>query len=678
MMQKKAVTIILFILVLTGNIFAKQITIINPKKASITEKFAAAELQKYLGKITGENFDIKNSKWYTKFTITVANQANYKIKKLSLAREEYVIKSVKNGLVLSGGGDRGSLYAVYDFLEKLGCRWYYMDPEDEIVPTLTVSEVVEKAGDLDFVEKPDFKVRMRRFITYDLGPAGNAVAKKIMSKEQMTNRTSWMIKNRINIFQYGIDHNKDCYTNWYGYKAVFDEMKKRDLVIGAGGHMFFKFMPPDTFDKHPEWFALIDGKRVEKSQFCTSDKDAVNFYINNMLEFLEENPEIEYFAPWPSDMANFCQCEKCKGKSFSDRYLELSNMVYNKLKEKAPNVTYTHFPYHFYKQPPEKVGPEKGMNITLNTWGRNLAYPFYDKNNSEEFRNVFQAWKKITSEYNCTFLLHEKYLRHLGMHYHPLPYAILKDELSWFKQQGLDGFELPMGYMGRRTKSLNFYVTCKLLWDSEADVDLIVRDFFEKCYGQNAGLMKKAYEAIVAGQPNLQYFDRCNDLGWRCKTLQTLYPVSLLDYAENAERHFQLAMDYSKQALKNESDEKVKTRISKFIKTADYAREQWQACSYLCQTCKHDSNLKSVDNAEDYQAELDLMKKNLLKAKKLSDKRNKTAKDNPACGLYWDALWSSCHGIYYDSHIANWLKEVERKRKIDFDSLVRTKVLQDN
>ena len=71
-------------------------------------------------------------------------------------------------------------------------------------------------------------------------------------------------------------------------------------------------------------------------------------------------------------------------------------------------------------------------------------------------------------------------------------------------------------------------------------------------------------------------------------------------------------------------------------------------------------------------------RKNLLKAKKLSDKRNKTAKDNPACGLYWDALWSSCHGIYYDSHIANWLKEVERKRKIDFDSLVRTKVLQDN
>ncbi len=118
--------------------------------------------------------------------------------------------------------------------------------------------------------------------------------------------------------------------------------------------------------------------------------------------------------------------------------------------------------------------------------------------------------------------------------------------------------------------------------------------------------------------------------------------------------------------MKNETDAKIKARINRFIKSTDYAREQWQTCSYLCQTCKHDSNLKSVENAEDYQAELDLMKKNLLKAKELSDKRNKTAKDNPACGLYWDALWSSCHGIYYDSHIANWLKEVETKRKEDF------------
>lgn len=668
-MQKKTIIIVLFILIFSETLFAKQIAIIRAKDPTVTESFAAEELQKYLGKITDKKFEIKDSAENGDFVFTVANQANPEIKELNLAREEYVIKSVKNGVVLSGGGDRGTLYAVYDFLEKLGCRWYYMDPEDEIVPKLTVEQVVDKAADLDFVERPDFKVRMRRFITYDLGPAGNPVAEKIMSEEQMINRIDWMIKNRINIFQYGIDHNDDCYAHWPGYRAVFGEMTKRDLVIGAGGHMFFKFMPTETFKEHPEWFALIDGKRVEKSQFCTSNEEALKFYLDNILFFLKENPEIKYFAPWPSDMANFCQCEKCKDKSFSDRYLELSNRVYLMLKEKMPNVTYTHFPYHFYKEAPEKVKPERGMNITLCTWGRNMAYPFYDERNPAEFRRVFQEWKELAGQYDNTYILHEKYLRHLGMHYHPLPYAILKDEIGWFKEQGLDGFEVPMGYMGRRTKALNFYVTCKLMWDSGSDVDAIVVDYFKKCYGGNWAVMKKAYEAIVEAQPNLQYFGRCDDLGWRCTTNETRYPVSLLEYAENAAKQFEIAVDNSKKAMESETDENIKARISRFIKSTDYAGEEWQACSYLCQATKHGDNLKKAENAEDYQAELNVIEDYLNKAKELSDKRDRTAKADPGCGLYWDVLWGSCHCIYWNSDIDKGLKDVEEKRKTGFNQL---------
>ena len=670
-MQKKIHAIILIVCTLTGVAAAKQITILNPKDATITEKFAAEELQKYLCKITGEKFEVKSSDGSEEFAITVENNTNPEIKEPVSGREEYVIKSVKDGVVLSGSGDRGTLYAVYDFLEKLGCRWYYMDPEDEIVPELSTEEVIKKSGGLNCVEKPDFGIRMRRFETYDMGPAGNTVAKIIMSKEQMLNRVDWMVKNRINIFQYGIDHNKDCYSHWPGYKAVFDDMKKRALVIGAGGHMFFMFMPKDTFKEHPEWFALINGKRTEDSQFCTSNKDAVNFYIGNMLKFLEENPEIEYFAPWPSDMDKWCECEKCKDKSVSDRYLELSNMVYNTLKEKAPGVTYTHFPYHFYKAPPEKAEPARGMNITLNTWGRNMSYTFYDERTPDEFRKVFSDWKRVCEQYDNTYILHEKYFRHFGLHYHPLAYPILKDEISWFKQQRLDGFELPMGYMGRRTKSLNFYVTCKLMWDSNSDVEAITQDFFQKCYGEQWPVMKKAYEAVLEGQPDYQYFGRQDDLGWKYKTFQTWYPESLGLYAENANRKLQIAVDYAKEALKNAQDEKIKTRIGKFITSTDYAREEWLACSYLCQTTGHDKNLKKAENAAEYIAELNLMEKNLLKAKELSDKRDAVAKENPACGLYWDALWASRHCIYWNSHIYNWLKEVETKRKTGFDSYLK-------
>ena len=178
-MLKKTVTIILFILIFGVHLFAKQITIVTPKDATITEKFAAEELQSYLGKITGENFEIKNSKGGTKFGITVANQ---KIQDLNLTREEYVIKSVKDGLILSGGGNRGTLYAVYDFLEKLGCRWYYPYEIDEIVPKLTVEEVLKACSNLDFVEKPDFAIRIKRLESYDITGPGTALGDNIMAQ----------------------------------------------------------------------------------------------------------------------------------------------------------------------------------------------------------------------------------------------------------------------------------------------------------------------------------------------------------------------------------------------------------------------------------------------------------------------------------------------------------------
>ena len=49
--------------------------------------------------------------------------------------------TVKNGeITLSGGNERGVLYAVYRLLEELGCRFYAEDTE--VIPTLTLDEAV--------------------------------------------------------------------------------------------------------------------------------------------------------------------------------------------------------------------------------------------------------------------------------------------------------------------------------------------------------------------------------------------------------------------------------------------------------------------------------------------------------------------------------------------------------
>jgi len=49
----------------------------------------------------------------------------------------YSVQLTPTRLVIAGENSRGTLYGVYDFLERCGCRWYYpqFDPNDpEIVP----------------------------------------------------------------------------------------------------------------------------------------------------------------------------------------------------------------------------------------------------------------------------------------------------------------------------------------------------------------------------------------------------------------------------------------------------------------------------------------------------------------------------------------------------------------
>ena len=72
--------------------------------------------------------------------------------------EGYALKTVGRDLVIGGNNDgyyKGTLYAAYALLERLGCRWYFPDEWGEVVPeqkTITVPE-------LDVVSRPDFPVR---------------------------------------------------------------------------------------------------------------------------------------------------------------------------------------------------------------------------------------------------------------------------------------------------------------------------------------------------------------------------------------------------------------------------------------------------------------------------------------------------------------------------------------
>jgi hypothetical protein len=105
-------------------------------QATEPERFAVRELIHFLSRVTGaalpavpESAQSTGSRRiYVGWTKYARRQG---IDPAGLGEEEWIIRTVGRDLVLTGGRPRGTLYAVYEFLERsVGCHW--LDRETEI------------------------------------------------------------------------------------------------------------------------------------------------------------------------------------------------------------------------------------------------------------------------------------------------------------------------------------------------------------------------------------------------------------------------------------------------------------------------------------------------------------------------------------------------------------------
>ncbi|MBM4082804.1 MAG: hypothetical protein FJ278_24065, partial [Planctomycetes bacterium] len=107
-------------------------------KATLPEQTAARELADYLSKVTGGQFAIQDESSATRadFTLYIGPTQFAQAQGLDAAKlgpEEWLMRTVGKDLILIGGRPRGTLYAVYRFLEDVvGVHWW--SPWEESVP----------------------------------------------------------------------------------------------------------------------------------------------------------------------------------------------------------------------------------------------------------------------------------------------------------------------------------------------------------------------------------------------------------------------------------------------------------------------------------------------------------------------------------------------------------------
>ena len=219
-----------------------------PAGAGEVEQFAASELRKYIGLMSGAGFPQTTAPASGK-TILVGVRKDLKsaiaLPDAKKGFDGYSVAVTPQGIVVAGENARGALYGAYDLLERLGCRWWMpnLDLRDpEVVPRNPNLSVPEGT----WSEAGAIEIRLYNGSAFFFEVVPGRVLPQI----------EWAARNRYNFIGWQPHHlpgKMEEELEQFKACGAFDEMRKRGIAFHGPCHCFPQFLPTDRYFKdHPE------------------------------------------------------------------------------------------------------------------------------------------------------------------------------------------------------------------------------------------------------------------------------------------------------------------------------------------------------------------------------------------------------------------------------------------
>lgn len=421
---------------------------------------AAEELVKYIGKMCGAVCEIKvDNAPASGFVLGIDD---------SMAQDALYIKRQGKKLYLTGGNGRGVLYAVYRFLEELGCRFYAEDTE--VVPRVECIDIPE---DMDIREEAPFAYRD----LYWIGTYAPPIAAKLRTNG------SYVGSGR---------HKRTIPEDWGGGMGY------------AGPHFVhtFELLVPgeEFFETHPEYFAMIDGERSCKhlySQLCLSNPDVLEIVTKRVKGWLRENPHAEIVSVSQNDsfvLGSYCTCPECarvdaEEGAPSGSLIRFVNKVAEAVEEEFPNVYVDTLAYQYSVTPPKHVKPRHNVIVRLCTGGC-YGHSIAACPRNEWMKNALMTWSEIC---NCLYVW--DYTTDFAQYLNPFPnFNALQDNMIYFLEHNVKGLFVQGNYQEGKSGEfgeLRAYLLSKLLWDPHVDVEAKKEAFLTAYYGGGAPYVKE-------------------------------------------------------------------------------------------------------------------------------------------------------------------------------------------
>ena len=416
------------------------------------------DLSLYLGKMTGTAVPIHTLRPYpseTAIPILIDAYADKTFGAFTTKTEfkqGYRLVVSPKGVGVQGETLEGVSYAVFEILDRLGCRWILPGELGEVIPGL------------------------------------KNVALPVM------------------------DLQASAATGARGVWYADDAFRRRNRMGGfkfTAGHALEGYITKEQLEKHPDWNAEIGGKRTLHRcdvghRLCWANPE-VSAAVADTITARLDKKDSPCVSISPGDGVNFCECAKCKAldtgdwdpsmacTSITDRYIHFANRIAERVAKKHPGVKLGFLAYVQFTRPPlrEKLHPILIPQLAPITYCR--AHTLDDPTcpSRQQLKPILQGWGKSSKN----IAMYEYYF-HLAEVAAPFP-AIKRNVV-----------ELPVQYANHVTMwtpetmpnfesfTPGMYLGIRMSWHTKANPQDILREFYTTFYGAAAGPMRDYWQYI--------------------------------------------------------------------------------------------------------------------------------------------------------------------------------------
>jgi len=445
-------------------------TIVLPAGATPAQKYAAEELQRFTEQMTGVKLPVVTDDQplpsqavllgLTRYTEAVSG-APVDLK--PLGDDGFTFKTAGAHLCIIGSGLRGTLYGVYELLEKYGgCRWY--SSWHSRIPQREKWELPE----LHETQTPAFAVREPFW--FDMF------------------KPDFAARNKTN-----------------GNRPALQEKHGGHIRFGSGMfvHTFLYLCPPDQyFETHPEYFSLVKGQRLrEHSQLCLTNPDVLRIVTQATLERIRKDPTAKIFSVSQNDWRNPCECPDCKAiddreGSHAGTMITFVNQVAEAVEKEFPDIWIETLAYQYTRKPPKSVRPRQNVVPRLCTIECDFSKPLNVSTYQENiaFMEDIQLWSKMTDK-----LFIWDYVTDFAHYIGPFPNVFaLQENIRVFRDNHVVALFEQGAYNGAHGEfaELKAWLIARLLWNPDQDLNLLIDDFMSGYYGGGAPYVKEYLLAL--------------------------------------------------------------------------------------------------------------------------------------------------------------------------------------